>query len=233
MNISIGIYEFFAYTLPGAFFLLVALYSGVIFGWLEPNLAWLEKTWLLILVVFVALSYVVGLLMYPICLPWNKLFLVKGLNKQTLENAKKMRPELEANFSEREWLLLVAFLKEALPDRAAEIERLNAFNLMLRSISFGLLLLVLVQVAYFIFVSPIIWNLVFAAVFLGLSVVAGRQATRFARMYFGDTYLSILAMGLTVKDLVRARVESPVASELADLISSDVTAEEYKEHRGE
>ena len=230
MNISIGIYEFFAYTVPGAFFLLIALYGGVIFGWVEPELAWLEKAWLLALVVFVALSYVVGLLMYPVCLPWNKLFLVKGLNKQALEKAKQMRQEMELNISEREWLLLVSFLKDKNPDRAAEIERLNAFNLMLRSISFGLVLLAVVQTAYFIWISPVIWNLLFAAVFLGFSVVAGRQATRFARMYFGDTYLSILAMGLTIQDLVRPAGKTPIVSELTDIVSPDVTAEDHKKH---
>jgi len=111
--------------------------------------------------------------------------------------------------------VVLAFLKQANPERAAEIERQNAINLMLRSVSFVLLLLALVQGLYFAVVSPVFWNLLFAILFLGLSVLSGRESTVFARMYFRQAYLAVLALGLKAEELVgRREAASPVTDDL-------------------
>jgi len=86
---------------------------------------------------------------------------------------------------------------------------------MLRSVSFVLLLLAVVQVLYIALVSPIIWNLLFALLFLGLSVLAGRASTMFARMYFRQAYLALLVLGLEVGQVVgRKEAASPVTDDL-------------------
>jgi hypothetical protein len=202
MSISIGIYEFFSYTLPGGFYLLVGLYAGLIFGLFPAEPQWLEKAWLFVLVVFVGTAYLAGLLLYPLARLWGELFIVRDLTRKALGWAEKMSPGVHLRICDKEWPLVMAFLKQANPNRAEEIERKNAINLMLRNTSFGLLLLALVQVLYFALESPLIWNLVFALAFLGLSVLAGQQSTKFARMYFSEAYLAVLVLGMKVEDIV-------------------------------
>jgi hypothetical protein len=208
MSISIGIYDFFSYTLPGGFGLLVALYSGLIFGLIQPGDEPGGQSWLLGLVIFVGTAYLVGLLLDQPARLWSRLFREHDLSHNCLEEARKMWPQAELRFSEKEWPVVLAFLKQANPERAAEIERQNAINLMLRSVSFVLLLLAIVQTLYFAVVSPVIWNLLFALLFLGLSVLAGRESTVFARMYFRQAYLAVLALGLEVGQVVGKKAEA-------------------------
>ncbi len=214
MSISIGIYDFFSYTLPGGFSLLVALYSGLIFGLIKPGDEPAGQSWLLGLVIFVGTAYLAGLLLDQPARLWSRLFREHDLSHNCLEEARRLWPQAELRFTEKEWPLVLAFLKQANPERTAEIERQNAINLMLRSVSFVLLLLAIVQVVYFVVLAPVIWNLLFAVIFLGLSLLAGRQSTVFARMYFRQTYLAVLALGLKTEELVGRR-ETPDMRDLS------------------
>jgi hypothetical protein len=182
--------------------LLVGLYGGMIFGWIKPDTEQLGQAWLFGLVVFVGLAYLAGLLLFKPSRFWSQLFRERNLARTTLEEVHRMWPQAELRLTDKEWPLVMAFLKQANPERAAEIERNNAINLMLRSTSFSLLVLALIQGAYFLAVSPVFWNLVFAFAFLGLSVLAGRQSTVFSRMYYTQTYLAVLALGMKVEQVV-------------------------------
>jgi hypothetical protein len=200
MNIRIGIYDFFAYAIPGGLYLFIVVYACTIFvivqvDWLSFDLSAIQ------IVVVAGIAYIFGMILEPIAKLWYRLFKPKDFPDLALEQFKQFHPSLEIKFQSVDWPILLAYIRRESIDIATEIERVNASNIMRRSISFGLMILSLVQIAQFahtLFASHLILSVIFAV----SSVIAGKESVKFARWFYFGIFEAMASRSLQVSSLV-------------------------------
>ena len=202
MSIQISMWDFFAYTVPGAFYLFVAAFSGVQFGLLHLDRTVVDDLSLFGAVIFAGAAYIVGMIIDPLAKPWHYLFRPKDLAAVTFEKFKKSYPEFTVKFDGAHWPLLLAYLRNKTGQPAVDIERHNVTNIMLRNISFGLLILAVVQTAHFFVVSHAYQDVITAIAAALLAILAGRQAAKFAKWFYLANFEAVVGLSLKENDLI-------------------------------
>jgi len=87
--------------------------------------------------------------MEPIAKVWYGLFKPKDFPEKVLKGFQENRPHIEVKFKATDWPILMAYIRRENMEMAEYIERDNASNLMLRSLSFALFIFAIVQVIQF------------------------------------------------------------------------------------
>ena len=174
MSIRISLYDFFAYTIPGIFYIFLAAFGLDLFNVIPLDFTLLSDLSLFIFLLLAGTSYVIGQLLDTVAYRWMRL--LRGRNRIAREKAHHLfherYPWIQLHFQPDEWAILLQGLKIQSPDVAADIEQLNAISIMLRNISLGLLIAFLIFLLTFIIVNMHIGNLALAALALVLSYVA-------------------------------------------------------------
>jgi len=179
MSIRVSLYDFFAYTLPGVFYLLIVGF------WLNAfrivvldastlsnaSLSLLNNASLFLLLVFIGAGYIVGLLVDPIAYRWLRLFRSRNRDvaKSVFDDFRNQHKWLEVKFNPTDWGILLFAIKTKSTEVAMDIEQHNVASIMLRNISLGFLLISIGCLVFFFVVSNNAWNLVFALLSLAAS----------------------------------------------------------------
>ena len=207
MSIAVGVYDFFAYTLPGGLYLL--------FFWLicarldaAPAPSQIASLSTIQVVVLGVLSYLLGLLAAP--LSWNKWFLLFGpadAQKAAFERVRRTYPNVDLQFSANQWPVLQGRLALEHRDALVEVHKHRATYIMLRSTSFALLLLSVLEMLGWLQPSGIeiveVMKAVLAALFLlFLSALAARQSHKFADWSHSLVYELTIAQAMEPADFV-------------------------------
>ena len=74
MSIRIGLYDFFAYTIPGIFYLIILVFWLNAFGVTAIDVKTLDSLSISSLVVILGGGYIAGLLIDPLAYKWMRLF---------------------------------------------------------------------------------------------------------------------------------------------------------------
>jgi hypothetical protein len=146
MSFSIGIYDLFAYTIPGFLYLYVAYELlqklGVIkFGIL--NLPALPDGYgLFIFVLLLVIAHLLGHLIDPLA-HWfvYRLFKPFKFSERVLPRIKNLHSDIDIKFQPKDWGLLFSMLRLRNQELARTIDTFEANSIMLRNISLGLFLL--------------------------------------------------------------------------------------------
>ena len=206
MSLRVGVYDFFAYTLPGALYLAVIVRLLVVLDVVAIDLQSVDLS-IPDVIVLAGLSYVAGLVFDP--LPnrvWYRFFRPPDVASIRLDRFKQKHPCLKVKFEANEWPILLQRIKRESVDVALDIEKFNAMSKMLKNVSFGLLVLGVIEVVTALRGG---WpSLVLAIVFLGLSVAAGKESSKFNSWFYTATYETTIASGLEARDLFERKVES-------------------------
>jgi hypothetical protein len=185
MSIRIGLYDFFAYTLPGVCYILIAVYGLAIFGFINIDLSLLNSLSLFSVLALIGAGYIIGLLFDPIAYRWARLF--QKSNRETARLAfdefSSRHPWLKANFKAADWGLLLRAVKSRSIEAAMDVEQHNVASIMLRNISLGLLLLAVIYMLFFLIINFNLWNLVLATLCCSLSIIA-IQRSKLRRHWF-------------------------------------------------
>jgi hypothetical protein len=206
--IKLGIYDFFAYTVPGVFYLFTTAYFCIAFGVVTIDLqALLNLSFIQILLV-AGLAYVTGFILDRIARLWDRLFRPKNLAQVVLDEFKLTHRELDFKFEGADWPILLAYLRRHDVGGTAEIERFNVTHIMLRNVSLNLLALSLIQIVQYFRTNFYIWYLVSFLVLLVLSILAAQQAARFNRWFYSANYEAIIAHGLELSNLLTRNKET-------------------------
>lgn len=232
MSIRVGLYDFFAYTIPGSLYLFTIVYLGLILEWVHVDSQMLNNLSLIQVGVFIALAYITGMTLDTIARYWRRLFKPRGLAKKVFDGFKEKYADLDIRFRYRDWAILLAYLRRENIDVATEIERLNVSGIMLRNISLNLILLAALQIVEFIRTN-FIWHPVLFAALVFLSIVAGRESTKFQAWFFSAIFEAIAARSLEVSDLIVRKQDNNIAIEAPNMVkpvvkrrSTDVEVEE-------
>ncbi|MGC5022594.1 hypothetical protein [Micromonospora sp. DT47] len=135
MNFSVGIYDLFAYAIPGSLYLALLIYVSDQQSWLNAE-GLVNLPMPLLIAAGLVLSYVLGHLTYPLASTLDHLPRGRGdaamaaVRRAFVERAPSERAEA---LSRTDLFLIQAAAEIRHPEAVAEINRLRAMGLMLRS----------------------------------------------------------------------------------------------------
>lgn len=215
MSISVGVYDFFAYTLPGGLYLLFLWLLLKRLGVTTIPLATTDPSIAQAVVIGTA-AYLLGLIAAP--LSWNRWFLIFGPRdapRAAFERVKKIYPDVSFGFSPPQWPVLEARLAREHGDILNKVDKFRATYIMLRSTCFALVLLALLQMFSWVGASSpraadVLSAILMAAVLLFLSAIAARSSHRFANWSYSLVYELTIAGAMKSEDL--CRIGGPLAS---------------------
>ena len=203
MSIRIGVYELFAYTIPGGFYILTTLYLLASFGVISIDFQMITSISVAAFLVLTVLAYIAGMVFDPIAKNiWYRFFLPDDVSEQAYDDFKANQKELDIKFHSKDWYILLAYLKQANIEIAAEVEKFNTSRMLLRNVSFCFALLSIGSIVQFFVYNYYIWSIVLFLVFLMLSIVAGKQSAKFHRWFFSSVFQSFVCLGLKTEHFI-------------------------------
>ncbi|HEV8557876.1 MAG TPA: hypothetical protein VGR06_15955 [Actinophytocola sp.] len=196
MTFAVGVFDLFAYTIPGSLYLGLAGYLVVRVGWVEP--AELTGVPVVLLVIGAVLaSYLLGYMVYPVGAGVNRLVPRLRRRRAQSEFLRRVPEARDRGYITADRQLLLAAVQIHDKDVAIEVTRLRAAGLMLRNSAAPLALASLAALVELIVgrhPGPAVAGMVvFAGAFA--SVMAGaRRLTYWA-------YLKTLELGFWVPEI--------------------------------
>lgn len=183
MSIRIGIYDFFAYTIPGGLMLCIAL--GVLDMFDVPDV-WVKFFNLNTLQIFLLIigCYLTGFVINPVLSKWSHLFEPKPFEQDAFDRFQKRNPDLKVDINPVDWPIWMATIRRESLEMAFEIDRFLAISKMIRGVSLFLLFSGLLALVNVIIARISAWYLPFIVLSFILSVVAVRESIKFKRWFY-------------------------------------------------
>jgi hypothetical protein len=203
MSIRVGIYDFFAYTIPGVFYIIILGFWLNVLGIVTLDLQALNSFSLTSMFLIIGAGYILGLLIDQVAYRWVRLF--QSENREAVRFAfdefHESHPWVVLNFEPQDWGILLRAIKSKSMDAAADIEQHNVAAIMFRNFSLGLVLSALACLLYFLLVYQAIANILLAIICLQLSFAAMKRG-RIRRHWF---YMAIFE-GFTAHFLLEKKL---------------------------
>ena len=207
MSITIGVYEFFAYTIPGYFYLAVAGVLGMITGWFDM-LAFLPHLDALTFVLVSVGAYGLGLLMDPVAKwSWEDPFKNEKAKDRAWSNVWERNENLSCRLEARQWPLMQAHARVTDAGAAAHYERFQATSIMLRNVSFSLVLAAITLGMGLLLGALAIWHLVSILLLMLFAILSIRQSRKFSIWAYETVFDTFLAIEAPMEDFVK--LENP------------------------
>jgi len=201
MSIAVSIYDLFAFTIPGFIYLFTLNDLLKALGFSSLSLATIEfsQYWLLI----VLLSYLTGQLMQLVCSRlWIRLWYRTTAEERAYKVFTAIYPEKDVEFDPKQWSLLFTMIRREDRPTAEMNDRNMATSIMLRNVSFGLLLFGLLNIYIaFQFVFSLS-HLLVAFIMLLLSYISLRRGDFYRVMFFNNIYQHAMYYGKNLNEIV-------------------------------
>ena len=202
MSVPIGIYDFFAQTLPGSLYLFIVFYFCSITGLVNIDFKAINNLTGLQIVLIAMVAYIFGLVLDPIAKRWYRMFRKENAPEKIFAKFKANYPQLELKFRADDWVILRAFIRRHNKDFAFEIERMSVLRLMLRNLSFGFFILAIILVFQFATQGFIPIFIIAGISLFVLSILAGRESAKYGDWFNAGIYEAIIAYGTEASDWV-------------------------------
>jgi len=201
MSVRIGIYDFFAHTIPGGFYGIIVVYLLHTIGFITIDINSINLSfthW----IIFAFSAYISTLIIDPLSHTlWARFFRPENNAGVELDKFKNNHRELRIDFKSEDWPILLAYIQKEKIEMADVIEKYNATQIMLRNVSFGFLLLVLVEGVQLV-QSPSLAHISLGVMFLLFSIMSMRQSVKFGNWFYSSMYETIVAYTLNPSELV-------------------------------
>jgi hypothetical protein len=199
MSIKVGIYDFFAYTIPGGIVVSAILFILIDHFGLSIDIA---KISLIEFFVLITIAYLIGYANdFVARRTWIKLFYQKNFRETMIAQLNKSNPWLEVDLSRMDWYVSLMYIRKHNLDLAQEIDKLNVQNVMLRNSSFGILIFAVIFGIDF-FLRGYLPNYAIASVFCVIvSVILARESRKFSRWFYHSICQVLVALVITPEQL--------------------------------
>ena len=201
MSFTLGVYELFAYIVPGILYLYVVNEFLKLFtlSYIEfKNFDNIAAT-----VLFILFSYILGQLFDFIADKWRRWRQPKEGNLDSIERLKRHHPKSNVNFLPQDSAFLLSLIRRDYPDVATTADRSKALSKMLQNISLGLLFYTLFQLASFVLTGFSIGHLLIALLALIFGLLAKRRSQRYNRWYYDHIYETALTYGSDTDKIIK------------------------------
>jgi len=201
MGIKVTLYDLFAYTIPGGFYIATFTYLNAVLGVIPFDLNKLNDLGWFQIIALIIISYVTGLVFDPISRPWYYRFFSKSYNQESLDFVNSSS-DLQITTKHNRWGVLHQYIRIQENSNADHVDRFQATVLLLRNLSFCLFLASIITIILIVQTRFYIWNILLCFALFTLSILAGREATRFHRWFYLAIYGTIAAYGSKPSDFV-------------------------------
>lgn len=209
MNIRLGIYEIFSRIVPGGVYITAIVQLLNVLGLLTIDWQALNDLSLIASTGLAVVAYIVGGALNPYSFIWLQLFGLKGVSHETLAAFKaRHRDHWDIDIHDKDWPVLLAFLRTKDLEVSGDIERQNAISIMLRNVSLGLGLMAVNFVIAFVrypLEGLAQANIIAAAVTLFVSVLIARESTKFRRWFYDNVFETTLAYRLDLERMIKPK----------------------------
>jgi hypothetical protein len=202
MSIKLGLYDFFAFTIPGGLYILVINHLFTIFGWIRVDFRFFNGLPVLQIFVLAVLAFIAGLLIDPVAQRWGRLFKPRGIAKKAYAEFAERYSHLEIKFQPEHWGVLLACIRRDNAEVGTVIERHNVMSTMLGNLSLGLAFLAALQIVEFMLVKFLTVHFVLFATFAALSLIAIRESAKFQLWFYLSIFDAVAARSLEISDLI-------------------------------
>ena len=188
MSTRIGIYDLFAFTIPGSIYIGSLLYMLVTFGYINLDLQGIQLSVVHILILGI-LAYLLGILFDSVSdYLWYKWVKPKNIPEKILSTIKERYPKLNIEFDSIEWPLLMARIRRESMDVTAEIDKFKALGKMLNNISFSFLILSVFQLVLMFIKQNLIINISLFILFIAFSLIFVKRAIIYDGWFYSMIY---------------------------------------------
>ena len=199
MSIRLGIYDIFSRIVPGGFYLATIIEFARIANLIDFDWTTVKDLGVVPSLGLSLIAFVIGSAMDRMGFAWHRLFRV---NERILDEFKNEHTGWKIDFQDKDWAILRAYIYIHNPNVADEIERHNALSIMMRNISFGLVLLAVCEMIQLIKTNNW-WFGLLVAVLLFFSYQTGVQAKYMHDWFYRSIYETIIAYRLTLEERVK------------------------------
>lgn len=203
MTIGLGVYDIFSRIVPGGFYLFVFVQFAVVMGWLKLDWKILNDANVLSSVGILLVAYIIGAGMDRVGSNWHRLFRKRGMSNRILKEFKENHADKwELDFDDRDWPILMYYIRIRNPDVADGIDRNNALCIMLRNLSFGLLLLAVTELVHAKQTGD--WVILILVIFLlFLSIQIALHAKVLRTWFYNGIFQTIVAYRIDIEQRVK------------------------------
>jgi len=203
MSISLGVYEFFSYILPGILYLYV--FNEFIRLVNLPNLD-LSQLNNVTAVFLLCIAYLTGQIMNAVSdFLWRRLgkkeLRLQNIPDRSLARIRRKFPKLKVDFAKDDWDFLLNRLRQDEPELTSRLERFEALSLMLRNTSLSLYGLSLIHIGL-LFKSQNPLFLITTLILVVLGLLSSRRAKSFAIWFYNGVYSESLRFGKNAQDVL-------------------------------
>lgn len=204
MSFTLGIYDLFSYIIPGSLYLFLILETWrLVTGAKIP----LDLGNIGNLVVVGGLSFLLGVIISPLSrIIYYPLFLRKQtMEKRVLEKIKIKYPQVQVDFTAEQWPIIFAHIRRENLEIANNIDKSRAFNVMLRNISLGLLLLIITQITSLFQDGNLLLHSIIAVASFILLITTTSQGLRFHELFYLNIFEFAISTQLPLTELVKLK----------------------------
>jgi hypothetical protein len=215
MSVTLGIYDFFAYIIPGLLYLYVLnefLRSvGAIFidfsTWFQPG----QTPSIIFVIPLLIIAYVFGHIFDLFAYQFYVEFIYRLRHKRSipdkhLQYLKEKYPSLDIRFEPKDWNIMFTFLRGRNVEMTRTIDKYQVDSIMLRNIAFGSLVLSIVHFSMFFSTGLLKW-LIFALVTFIFSLLAVNRSNRFRTWFYGAIFQASLEYGKNLKEVAEYTIK--------------------------
>ncbi len=199
MPISLGIYDFFAFTIPGGITTTAIIYLLLRLGMKID----LSDVSIVEFILLVAVAYLMGYATDFLARKTLGLVLYKkSVFDSVVEEFNRRNPGYKVLSNKLDWYVSFAFIKKHDFAVAQEIDKLNVQNIMLKNASFGFLLFAVIF-AFEFFVNR--FNPIYgisSLICLILVFILARESKKYARWFFEAICQTLVALSVPPDELV-------------------------------
>lgn len=211
MSIKLGIYDFFAYMIPGGIAIAAFLFVLINRFGLIIDFTQLSATHILL---FGILSYLSGYVVDAISgRMWLDFFHPKNLFEKTINEFNERNPSIKVSLKEMDWYIVFTYIKKQSIDIADTIDKLNAQSKMLKNSGFGAVIFSIIFLVEFFSSKYHVNNLLLSIACLVVAIILAKQAVKFRSWFYVSIYQSYVGIisepeFLPVKIIPKAKVTS-------------------------
>jgi hypothetical protein len=211
MSVSLGIYDFFAYIIPGTLYLFVFNELLRSFGfkfinvisWFQPG----QSPNILLFVPVLIAAYIIGHIIDPLAYNFYHKYIYrirhkKKIYEKQLQYLKEGYPKLNIQFEPRDWTVLFTLLRERNVEITKVIDKYQADSMMLRNIALGTLVLAINYLGNFFFLGSWAYLIVSLGILI-ISLLAINKSNQFRTWFYSAIYEASLGYGTDLKAVIQ------------------------------
>jgi len=202
MSITVSIYDLFAYTIPGFLYLFILDELFRLFGFSYWNVATIDfsKYWLPIIL----FAYLTGQIMDFVCHRlWTRIWYRTPSDERAYKMFSTIMSKDKFDFDSKQWAILLNVIRKKDHPTGEMLDRFIATSIMLRNISFGLILLSLLNLFIGFQSSFSFRHLIITLGIVVFSGIALRRSDYFNLLFYNTIFHQAALYGKNVQEILR------------------------------